>query len=300
MNHWVSALLIVLMIQCGIAAAVFWPEPTSATLNAKLAVAPFPVNAIDELRIGDKFDNEAVLIRSGKQWLLPDLENLPASAMKIDALLESLTTQSGNWPVADSPAARQRFQVADYYYQKRLTVLSGGKELGTIFFGTSPGFRKLHARNDKQNAIYSITFSTSEIPAVNDAWLEPKLLQVRAPLRIDTDLYNLYFENGRWMSATGGKPDKEEIKALISALKNLQVDGIADEDLQRELSVAEADLVLKIQSLAGEVTLELVTLNGDHFIHSSEFPLFFTCSAYDFNQLTGIDAGLVSGEDSSR
>jgi hypothetical protein len=297
-NHWVSALLNVLMIQCGIAAAVFWPEPTSQNPHTKQAVAPFPVNAIDELRIGDRFDNEAVLSRSGKQWLLPDLENLPASAIKIDALLQNLTTQSGNWPVADSPAARQRFQVADYYYQKRLTVLSGGEKLGTIFFGTSPGFRKLHARNDKQNAIYSISFSTSDIPAVSDAWLEPRLLQVRAPLRIDTDLYNLYFENGRWMSATGGKPHKKELEVLISALKNLQIDGIADADLQRELSAKEADFVLKIQSLSGEVTLELVTLNGKHFIHSSEFPLFFTCNAYDFGRLTDIDARLISGEDS--
>lgn len=297
MKHWVSTLLIVLVIQCGITAAVFWPEPTSLSSDTPQPIAPFPASAIDELRIGDRFDNEAVLIRSGNQWLLPDLENLPASAEKIDALLQNLTTQSGNWPVADSSAARQRFQVAKYHYQKRLTVLSGGQELSNIFFGTSPGFRKLHARNDKQDAIYSISFSASDIPAVTDAWLETRLLQVRAPLRIDTDLYNLYLENGRWMSATGGQPDKEEIKALLAALRNLQVDGIADADLQRDLSVTEADLELNIQSLAGEVTLKLVTLDGEHFIHSSEFPLFFTSSAYDFDSLTGIDARRVSGED---
>jgi hypothetical protein len=297
-NHWVSALLIVLMIQCGIVAAVFWPEQTSQDQHTRKAFAAFPVNAIDELRIGDEFDNDAVLIRSGKHWLLPDLENLPANATKVDALLQNLTTSSGNWPVADSPAARQRFQVADYYYQKRLTLLSGGEKLGTIFLGTSPGFRKVHARNDKQNAIYSITLSSSEASAVNDAWLDPRLLQVRAPLRIDTDLYNLYFENGRWRSATAGTPDEKELNALITALNNLQVEGIANEDLQRELSVAEDDLVIRIQSLAGVVTLELVTLNGEHFIHSSEFPLFFTCSAYDFDRLTGIDARLISGEDS--
>ena len=296
MNHWVSALLIVMAIQCGIVTIVFWPEPASQQQYATQAFAPFPVSAIDELRIGDEFDNEAVLVRSGKQWLLPDLENLPANGAKVDALLQNLTSQPGNWPVADSPAARQRFQVADYYYQKRLTIYSAGNKLGTIFFGTSPGFRKTHARNDKQNAIYSITFNTSEAPAVNATWLDPKLLQVRAPLRIDTDLYNLSFENGRWVSATGGQPDKTELEALIAALKNLQIEGVADEDLQRELSVEEADLVLSIQSLAGDVTLELVTLHGKHFIHSSEFPLFFACSAYDFDRLTGIDARLISGE----
>lgn len=297
MNRWVSALLFALIIQCGITAVVYWPEQGSQNKYAKQAFAPFPVNAIDELRIGDEFDNEVVLVRSGTQWLLPDLENLPANTTKVSALLQTLTTQAGNWPVADSPAARQRFQVADYYYQKRLTLWSGGEKQGTIYLGTSPGFRKIHARNDKHDAIYSINFRPSEAPAVSDAWLEPKLLQVRAPLRIDTDFYNLSFDNGRWISATGGKPDEQELETLILALKNLQVDGIADEDLQRDLSAAEADLVLKIQSLAGEVTLELVTLNGEGFIHSSEFPLFFKCSAYDFDRLTGIDARLISGED---
>ncbi len=297
MNHWVSALLVVMIIQCGLVVVVFWPELSAQQHYVKQVFAPFPVNAIDELRIGDEFDNEAVLIRSGEQWLLPDLDSLPANATKINGLLQKLTTQSGNWPVADSSTARQRFQVADYYYQKRLTLFSGGQKLGTIFFGTSPGFRKTHARNDKQDKIYSIAFSTSEAPAVSGAWLEPRLLQVRAPLRIDTDLYNLYFENGHWRSETGGKPDTTELEALIAALKNLQIEGLANEDLQRELSASEADLVLKIQSLAGDVTLELVTLHGKHFIHSSEFPLFFEYSAYDFDRLTGIDARLIAGED---
>lgn len=295
MNHWVTALSLVLLIQCGIVAAVFWPEQSPRQQSATGAFAPFPVNAIDELRISDEFDNEAVLIRSGEQWLLPDMENLPADTTRVDALLQNLTTQSGIWPIAQTSVARQRFQVADYYYQKRLTLLSQGQELGTLLLGTSPGLRKVYARNTKQEEIYSITLDTFEIPAINAGWLDTRLLQVRAPLRIDTDLYNLYLENGRWMSATGGTPDEAELNTLISALRDLQVDGVAGEDLQRDLSAAEADLVLTVQSLAGKVTLQLVSRFGEHFILSSEFPLFFTC-ANDCERLTGVAAGRISGE----
>lgn len=294
MKRWVTALLLVLLIQCGIVAAVFWPQQAPQQ-SATRAFAAFPVNAIDELHISDEFDNEAVLIRSGKQWLLPEMENLPADAARVDALLRDLTTQSGIWPIAQSPAARQRFQVADYYYQKRLTLLSSGQELATLYLGTSPGFRKIHARNAQQDEIYSIALDTVEIPAVNDGWLDTRLLQVRAPLRIDTDLYNLYFENGRWMSATGGAPDKVELDTLISTLRDLQVAGVAGEDLQRDLSTAEADLVITVQSLAGDVTLEIVAHSGEQFIQSSEFPLFFTC-ATDCERLTSVDAGRIAGE----
>jgi len=72
---------------------------------------------------------------------------------------------------------------------------------------------------------------------------------------------------------------------------------VADEDLQRELSATEATLVLKIQSLTGEVTLQLITLNDSHYISSSEYPLFFKLSAYDYDRLTNIDFRLIAGEE---
>jgi len=264
------------------------------------ALAPFSDSAVDEVRIGDEFDNEVVLLKSGKQWLLPELEQVPADPAKVDALLKSITHQTGSWPVARSTAAQQRFQVAEYYYQKRLTLWSQGKNLCTIYLGTSPGFRKVHARNENQDAIYSITLDALQSSALSADWLDPGLLQVRTPLRIDADLYNLYFDNGVWRSGTGGTPDEQALEALITALKTLQVDGVADEELQRELSAVEADLLVKIQTLAGEVSLELITLNDNHFIRSSQYPLFFKLSAYDFDRLTKIDIRLISGEESTQ
>jgi hypothetical protein len=293
----VAVLLLILLVQCGIMAAVFWPRQIPENTPTAQSLAPFPDEAIDEVHIGDEFDNEVVLVKSGKQWLLPELEHLPADPDKVDTLLQSIVHQPGSWPIARSPAARQRFQVADYFYQKRLTLLSAGKELGTIYLGTSPVFRKVHARNESQDAIYSITLDAAEASALSADWLEPGLLQVRTPLRIDADLYNLSFENGVWRSATGGTPDEQALAALISGLKGLQIDGVAEEELQRELSAVEADLVLKIQGLAGEVTLELLTLNNNYYIHSSEYSLFFKLSAYDFDRLTGIDFRLISGEE---
>jgi len=297
-NRSVVVLLLVLLIQCGITAVVFWSRQVPMSTPTEQALAPFSDSAIDEVRIGDEFDNEVILVRSGKQWLLPELQHVPADLAKVDALLHSIIHQAGSWPIARSPAAQQRFQVAEYYYQKRVTLWSQGEQLGTIYLGTSPGFRKVHARNESQDAIYSITLDALQSSALSADWLDAGLLQVRTPLRIDADLYSLYFENGVWRSGTGGTPDERELEALISALKKLQVDGVADGDLPRELSAVEADLILKIQGLEGEVSLELLTLNDNYFIHSSEYPLFFKLSAYDFDRLMGIDVRLISGEES--
>lgn len=300
MTRTIAVLLLVLLIQGGIAAAVFWPAQKHSAESAAQTLAPVARESLDELRIGDESDNAVVLVKSGAQWLLPQLGNMPADAEKVEELLQGITEQRLSWPIARSSAARQRFQVADYYYQRRLSLLSGGSTQATVYLGTSPGFRKVHARNAGQDAIYSVNLNTFDVPTSSDAWLEPRLLQVRAPLRIDSDLYNLTLENGLWRSGTGGTPDERELEALIAALRSLQVDGVADEDLQRDLSDAEADLVLNVQSLAGNTVLELMTLNDEHFIHSSEFPLFFKLSALDYDRLTGIDASLVSGESKAK
>ena len=297
MNRWVNALVLILVIQCVLVAAFYWPaQPTMPAPQQEHRLASFDAGMVDAIRIDDEFANEAVLTRSGEHWLLAYLEDLPANGSKVEQLLVAISEQGHDWPVAHTSAARQRFQVADYYFQRRLTLLGNGKVLDTIYLGMSPGFRKVYARNEKQDEIYSIGFNVFDAPAISGAWLEPDLLQVRTPLRVDADSYSVHFDNGIWRSGTGGTPDPRELEALIKALRNLQVDGVADFDMQRELSLAEASLELAVHSLAGETHFELFLQDGQHYIHSSEYSLFFKISAYDFDLLAGIDFRLISGE----
>ena len=295
MSRAVTTGLLIFLIQCGIIAAVYWPEQGLVQRPAAQSLVPVTPAIIDEIRVGDEYDNETTLTKVAGHWLLADLENLPAAPDKIANLLDSITMQDSGWPIAQSVAARQRLQVANYHYQRSISLLTDGEPLATIYLGTSPGFRKVHARGKGQDAIYSITFNAFDAPGVSSAWLEPRLLQIRTPLNITADSYSLNREDGDWISGAGQAPDARELEALLAALRSLQVDGVAAEDLQRELSEAEADLILQVQSLAGEVTLELFTLGGEHFIHSSEYTLFFKLSAYDFDRLTGIDFLLISG-----
>ena len=297
MNRSVTSLLVILLIQCGITAAVYWPAQDPEGQATTPALASFSNDLVDELRVGDEYDNEALIKRVGESWLLPELEGLPANKAMVEKLLERLVNQDSGWPIAQSNVARQRFQVSEYHYQRSITLLREGQRLATIYLGTSPGFRKVHARNDAHNAIYSITFNAFDAPGVSGSWLEPGLLQIRSPLRITADSYTLSRENGDWISGTGRTPDKRELEALLTALRTLQVEGVAEQDLQRDLSDLEADLILQVLSLTGETTLELFTLGDTHFISSSDYALIFKLSAYDFDRLTGIDFLLISGED---
>lgn len=296
MKRTVFTLLLVLAIQCAMVAVVYWPRLTGPAQEALEPLAAFASASIDEIYVGDEYDNETMLRKTGDRWTLPELENLPADNAMVDRLLAAITSSDTDWPIADSTAARQRFQVASYYYQRRIRLLQNYAVLGSYFLGTSPGFRKIHIRNESQDAIYSIAFNAFDAPGHGGGWLDRKLLQVRTPLRITADTYSLHRQGSDWQSGIGLRPDERELEALLTSLRSLQVDGIANPDQQRDLAEAEAALVLEVESLTGTVTLELFTLADRYFVHSSEYALSFTISAYDYERLLNIDFRLISGE----
>ena len=163
MKRGVTPLVLVLLIQCALVAAVYWPGdgPEFARPPPML---PFDLDNIDTIYIGDEFDNETVLTRVGERWSLPELEHLPADSEMVETLLSALRSDDGAWPLADSVSARQRFKVAAYHYRRRIELRGSGEELATLFLGTSPGFRKIYARNAEQNGIFSLQFNAQAAP----------------------------------------------------------------------------------------------------------------------------------------
>lgn len=295
MKRNLVSLLLTLLIQAGLIGAVYWPGD-EAGYAPPAPMMPFALDRVDTIIVGDEFDNETALAKVGDLWLLPELENLPADVAMVDKLLTALGASEGHWPVANSVAARQRFRVASYHYRRRISLLDDKAVLGTFFLGSSPGFRKIYTRNEDQSGIYSVLFNAQDAPGHNGGWLDKRLLQTRAPVSISADAYSLHRKGPGWLSGIGQVPEERELEALLSTLRNLQIDGLASGDAQRDLSAAEADMVFTVESLAGKVTLELFQYGDKHYIHSSEYPLFFTLSAYDYDRLASIDQRRISGD----
>ena len=298
MNRTVGTLLLLLLIQCAMVAIVYWPATDALPSGGSVAPgSPFDSLSVDEIRITDSAGSKALLQKIGDRWLLPALTGLPADAEMVDKLREGLAEADYSWPIAQSVAARQRFQVADYRFQRRLDFWSAGQTRATIFLGTSPGFRKVHARIENSAPIYSIAFNVFEAPAKDGAWIDRRLLQVRTPVRISSDAYSVRLEDSEWRAGNGNIPDDREMLALLAGLRSLQVDGVADEATRQALVGIDAELVLDIESLSGEIELQLFQLAAKYYIRSSEYPYFFTLSAFDFDRLNGIDFVLISAPD---
>lgn len=295
MNRAGVFLLILLVIQLLVTAIVYREGNDRPGKAAGETLIDAGTYVIDEIRIEDSLGNAVTLGKSGDLWLLPELGNLPAKPEMIEKVLQTLTTDDPGLSIAHTIASRQRFQVAHYHYRRRIGLSSLGQEVGAVFLGTSPGFRKVHARNEKQDNIYSVDLNLYEVPLQPGKWLEPRLLQVRAPVQITADGYSLERSAGEWRLGTGAKPDQRELQALLAALRNLQVQGVAAKDMEQAVKRREAELILQVKGLAAQTELQLYKLDQGHFISSSEYPQLFRISAYDFDKLTGIDSFLLSG-----
>jgi hypothetical protein len=296
----IPGLLLALLLQLALVALIYWPAVAPLESTEDPGVPPLNAVEVDAVVIGDSDGNLARLERRGDAWRLPALQGLPADPEKVAKLLDALLTTAYQWPVANSTAARQRFEVADYLHRRRVELLSGGETRRVLYLGTSPGFRKVHARIEGHDDIRSLAFNVHDAPATDGAWVDPRLLQVRTPMRIVADAYSVQRDGGEWRSGAGRVPDERELLALLTALRSLRVEGVAGQGAAGDLAGAEAELVLAIDSLSGQVEWSLYRRDGQYLIRSSEFPLAFRISAYDFDRLTGIDFLLMSGEDTTR
>ncbi len=295
MKQLIKLLLVIAVIQCAMVATVYWPEATLLAMMSTEHLVPFEPYLVDEIHIGDEQGNEAVLLNTGDHWILPDLLGLSVSPELIEKLLQGVIYAETGWPVATSVAARQRFQVTDYNFQRRLTLIGKGELLGTIYLGSSPGFRRVQARNSTQDAIFTIAFNSFDAFGLNSAWLDKRTLQIRSPISIASDNYRLYKQDNGWLSDAGGQPDARELDALLVALSSLQIDSVASPDLQQTLSIAVPEITLAIETAENITTFELFTLGERHFIHCSDHPLYFTLSAYDFDRFATLDSDRLQG-----
>ncbi len=180
----ILALAGLLAVQLALAALLAVSGPDRSRPPAGAPVFAFDPAAVDAITVaapamaasggagGDDARDIARLRRGETGWVLPDLFDFPADDAQVATLLERLAGLEAGWAVAQTPAARRRFEVTDAQFQRRITLAQGDTTLGALFLGTSPVFRQIHARADGEDAIYVVDFAAYEAPAQDRDWMD--------------------------------------------------------------------------------------------------------------------------------
>lgn len=221
--------LIGLLVVQVIVIALFFVTQTGGVRTPE-AFLEFDVATVDRFVIASR-DESIELTKDGENWVLPD--GNPADVDKVDRVIGKLVDSGADWPVATSQSAAKRFEVAQGSFQKQISIYSGQDLIVDLYLGTSPNFRRVHARRAKKNEIYSIEFSNFEAGTSPSAWLDKSLLQPTGPIESfeRVGAYKLVQEDGKWMTESDSVLDESKVRSYMDRFESLSVFELSDNEL---------------------------------------------------------------------
>jgi len=198
----------------------------------------FDASSVDAIVVSDG-ENTITVSRIDDVWRLDG--GLLADGDKMESMLEKLSDANGGWPVASSTSTARRFEVTEDKFQRRITVNAGDVEIADVFLGTSPGYRKVHARHRGADDVYSIEFSNFEAGIDLSWWLKKSLLQPTGELaalqrpgrwRLDAGEEGWSVAQGQGVDMPeqqlGHELDQQKVATFVRRFTGLNVLGLLD------------------------------------------------------------------------
>ena len=224
--------------------------------EAPQAFLSFDSAIVDKLSISDG-ETSVELLRIGEEWKYGD--DVPANKSKIEDVLKKLGNTSAGWPVGATGSAAERFEVTDNLFQRRLVAKAGEVLVADIYLGTSPSFRKVHARHASGGPVYSIDFSNYEVGAEENEWLDKGLFRPQGSIAglERKGQFVTTKRNGTWISG-GDDLNQSEINKLAARFEGLSVTEPSDFQLptdpwiQYSLDDEEGTQLLSIYRVSDE------------------------------------------------
>jgi len=278
----IRVLSVLLALQLLITLVLYWPQPQGVNRSEAL-VAGLDRESIGRIGITDGEGASSLLTRDSEGWRLDS--GLPADGSKVATLIDALTGADPGYAIATSDSAATRFRVAAEDFERRI-VLEGADEDRVLYLGTSPSFRKVHARRADEAAVFVIELNSYDAPTADGSWLDRSLLAAEDLSTLELYGVRYRLDGDLWVRDDGAEVDGEAMDALVQALSRLQVSGLAAED---DEDVDEAGEALRITLGEGDTASRLTVLDNPgserYFLSSDRFDAVFSTSAYDAERL---------------
>ena len=303
-NSKTSWLFVLLGLQMTLTLIVFaYEKSTTGSLDAKPLITT-EAQVIDELVISDKA-GELRLNKTEGGWVIPALGGLAANEIKLTTVLSDLLNLKSDWPVASATGSRSRFEVSEDKFIRRVDLLSSNANVGRIYVGTSPGFKKSHVRLDGQKNIYSLALNAYDLPTEPADWLDKSLISVQNISSIEGLDFKLVSKNGEWSlistekelaSDSIVKVNKENATALDMALKTLTVLSVADKDVNLGDSKSS-----RLEVFApNQITFTFFEKEDKYYVSRSGIDKIFTLSKFNFDKLSNQNLISLSEPDTEK
>ena len=276
-----------LVLQIVAALGLYWQGQQLKQGRQSQPLLSFDTAGVNKVILSDG-TLSVTLSKSAGVWQLPDSQQLPVDTSQLEPLLARLQGLQTGWPVATSSPSRERFEVAEGKFQRRIQLFEGATQVAELLVGTSPGFRKSHVRRPEDNAIYSVELSSYELPTENRNWLDKTLLSPGIVERIEGRDYTLIKSGEEWRLAeeeNSGELPLDDLKArqLAAALSDFRVLEIADASPEKGET-----LDLQVSGPGGSWTYQFVQSGEDYFVSRNDRETVFKLAKSDYERIAGV------------
>ncbi len=252
---------------------------------------PVSFSEVDEIRILEQ-GKAPVVLKKEDNWVLPEQQNLPVDAGRIQELENALSSVRLGWPVAQSSSSATRFKVSENAFNRKVELLDDGKPQLTFYLGTSPGYRKQHLRLVSENEIFAAQLALHVFNSNDQSWLDKSVLALNGDMqKARVGNLNFSLEENEWRAQEEAKAfdaDSEKLQTWLNRFKTLRVQALADEDALKSLDLNAPSLQVSITSNEQTTTYDFFKSEDDHFIRKDGGHVF-RLAAHTYTTLTEVD-----------
>lgn len=251
MRRTSTVLAVVLVIQLILVSGI-WLGAGQADGSRPEPLVALQAEEIESLRL-DKGSNEdgIRLERSDDGWRLPDSDNYPAKAAKVENLVNELVGIQPGLPVASSAAAHGRFDLAEGSAQRRIVINEGQSDSVTLLIGKSPGASRVYTRRADNEAVYEIRFAAWQAEPDPANWFETDRVQIpiKDVARIElSDFALVQGDESGWSlegAETSGEASVTKIKEFVAKAVQPTFNAVTSDGAPDEEPVAGYTVVTK-------------------------------------------------------
>jgi len=256
MKKLIKVLSLILVVQIVLLVLVNLKGDSLAAFSSDENLVKVDLTELDKITIEEKDKETVQLVKEGDKWILPDYHNMTVSREKLTAFAEKLDGIKKSWPVATSLLAAKQLKLTKDEFNKKLSLFKG-EEASVLYLGSSPGFKKVHARVDGDTESFAVDFNAFEASTKNKDWFDAKYLyQSRDEIK-GFELNDFALERVEDQLQVTGLSDKnesiqKEVNALVSRASSLKYQEILGVEDKEEYKASAPELTYVFETLSGE------------------------------------------------
>ncbi len=230
-----------------------------AAFQAEERLLDLSLEDIDEVLITvreeDQPERVLTLQKEADIWILPDYFAFPISGKKLSVLQEKLFQVKKPYPVGSTELAAKQFEVSDKTFQTRVELKKEGDIIETLYLGTSPSFKKIHIRKKDELQTYAIPFSSYELRAKENAWLNREYLHLQP-----SDIKSITFHDftlqrdesdsvlrPQDIDTASEQPARSTIDDFVQNISTLSFLDVLGEEVKDEYNLTKPAHILRVE-----------------------------------------------------